>query len=217
MAVFPSKEGEFVEWCGNLITVSKQNATEWGLVPERITELETELNAHKVLYEKCHTSSYTKLDVQAKIQTRKTLTKHVEVFIRNNLQNNDRMTDQGRVALQIPIHDTTPTPQPTPDTIPEVEVLMPAPRTLHIRFRAENAKRWGKPPHVHGLECLWNILDKAPTGIEDLLHSLFATRSPLEMTFDESQRGKRIWFTVRWENGIGRKGKWSEIFSAVIP
>jgi hypothetical protein len=37
------------------------------------------------------------------------------------------------------------------------------------------------------------------------------------MTFDEDQRGKRLWFAVRWENGTVQKGKWSDIFSAVIP
>jgi hypothetical protein len=37
------------------------------------------------------------------------------------------------------------------------------------------------------------------------------------MTFDEDQRGKRFWFAARWENGTVQKGRWSEIFSAIIP
>jgi hypothetical protein len=217
MTYFPRQEGKFVEWSGNVIAVSKANITEWGLDPVQVSGLETEHGVYKALYEKCQTSSYTKLEMKAKIEKRSAFEKHLEVFIRNNLQNNDRMTDQGRAALQIPIHDTTPTPHPAPDTIPEVEVQTPAPRTLRIRFRAENAKRWSKPPHVHGLECLWVITDTAPAKIGELLHSSFATRSPLEMTFDEDQRGKRLWFAVRWENGTVQKGKWSDIFSAVIP
>ncbi|MDR2417934.1 MAG: hypothetical protein LBD79_02640 [Treponema sp.] len=143
--------------------------------------------------------------MQAKIEKRRDMEKHVEVFVRNNLQNNDLMTDNGRATLRIPIHDTTPTSQSAPDTIPEVEVQTSAPRTIRIRFRAENAKRWGKPLHVHGLECLWLIAGKAPAKIEKLLHSSFATRSPLDMTFDEDQRGKRLWFAVRWENGAARE------------
>jgi hypothetical protein len=217
MSYFPTVEGEFVEWSGNLIAVSKENAAEWGLPADQLAELEAEHGVYKALYEKCRTASYTKLDMQAKIEKRKALVKREEVFVRNNLQNNDRMTDNGRAKLRIPIHDTTPTPRPAPDTIPEVEAQMPAPRTLRFRFRAEHAKRWGKPPHVHGLELLWVIADKAPARIEELLHSAFATRSPLEMTFDEDQRGKRLWFAVRWENGAAQKGKWSGIFSAIIP
>jgi hypothetical protein len=217
MSYFPTKEAEFVEWSGNLIAVSKENSTEWGLPADQVTGLETQHNEYKTLYEKCKTASYTKLDMQAKIEKRKALIKREEVFVRNNLQNNDRMTDNGRVKLRIPIHDTSPTSQSAPDTIPEVEVQLPAPRTLRFRFRAENAKRWGKPPHVHGLECLWIIADKPPAVIADLIHSSFATRSPLELTFDEDQRGKRLYFAVRWESGTVQKGKWSEILSAVIP
>ncbi|MDR1326412.1 MAG: hypothetical protein LBK00_10295, partial [Treponema sp.] len=66
MGYFPTKEGEFVEWCGNLIAVAKQNAAAWGLVVDQVTGLETEYGAYKALYEKRHTASYTKLDMQAK-------------------------------------------------------------------------------------------------------------------------------------------------------
>jgi hypothetical protein len=78
------------------------------------------------------------------------LIKREEVFVRNNLQNNDRMTDSGRAALRIPIHDSKPTPVPVPATIPEVEISTPLPRVVRIKFRDENSKRWGKPARVHG-------------------------------------------------------------------
>jgi hypothetical protein len=79
------------------------------------------------------------------------------------------------------------------------------------------AKRWGKPPYVHGIECLWLIADTPPQKIGELIHSAFATRSPLVLSFDEDQRGKRLYFAVRWESGTVKKGPWSEIFNAVIP
>jgi hypothetical protein len=41
--------------------------------------------------------------------------------------------------------------------------------------------------------------------------------SPLELTFDENERGKRVYFAVRWESGTVKKGPWSNILSAVIP
>ncbi|MDR2633811.1 MAG: hypothetical protein LBC51_09365 [Treponema sp.] len=62
-------------------------------------------------------------------------------------------------------------------------ISMPHPRTLRIRFRHERSKRWGKPEFVHGLECLRAIADAPPEKIQDLLHSAFATRSPLECYF----------------------------------
>jgi hypothetical protein len=70
---------------------------------------------------------------------------------------------------------------------------------------------------VYGVECLWVIADILPAVIGDLLHSAFATKNPLELTFDENQRGKRLYFAVRWETGAVLKGDWSDIFSGVIP
>jgi hypothetical protein len=127
------------------------------------------------------------------------------------------MTDNGREELRIPIYDKTPSPHPTPDSVPDVEVETPYPRTVWIKFRAINAPRWGKPEYVHGLEGLWVISDTPPAKIEDLLHSSFSTHSPLELVFDEDQRGKRLYFAVRGENGTVKKGPWSEIYSVIIP
>jgi hypothetical protein len=60
-------------------------------------------------------------------------------------------------------------------------------------------------------------MEEPPVQVKDLLHSAFATRSPLELVFEEDERGKKVYFAVRWENGAGKKGKWSDIYSAVIP
>jgi hypothetical protein len=93
-----------------------------------------------------------------------------------------------------------------PDSLPDIEVEMPFPRVVQRKFRAINAPRWGKPEYVHGLECLRVISDTVPAKIEDLLRSEFATHSPLELTFDEDQRGKRLYFAVHWEKWHGEEG-----------
>jgi hypothetical protein len=213
----PARESEFIEWSGNLIAVSVESKTLWALPEDKLAEIQTLHGEAKALYEKCQTASYTKVDMETKREKVKQLRTLEEVFVRNNLQNNDKMTDAGRTKLRIPIHDTHPTPHPKPDTIPEVEIETPHPRILHVKFRGPGAERWGKPEYVHGLECLWLIADTPPVKVQDLPHSTFATRSPLELGFEEDERGKRMYFAVRWENGTVQKGDWSEIFSAVIP
>ncbi|MHB9291611.1 hypothetical protein Holit_00689 [Hollandina sp. SP2] len=50
------------------------------------------------------------------------------------------------------------------------------------------------------------IMNTPPEKVADLLHSAFTTRSPLELTFEEDQQGKRVYFTVRWESGTVKKG-----------
>jgi hypothetical protein len=37
------------------------------------------------------------------------------------------------------------------------------------------------------------------------------------LTFEEDERGKKVYFAVRWESGAGKKGLWSDIYSAIIP
>ncbi|MDR2793485.1 MAG: hypothetical protein LBB61_07455 [Treponema sp.] len=217
MSYMPEKEADFVEWSGNLIAVSTAHKIEWNLPEDKLLEMQTLHTEVKTLHELCQTASYTKLDMQAKNEKKALLVHLEEVFVRNNLQNNDAMTDNGRRALRIPIYDTTPTPHPAPSAIPEIEVVTPHPRTVHIKFRDEHAARWGKPKYVHGLECVWGIREAPPDKVKDLLHSEFATRSPLELVFEENERGKKVYFATRWENGTVKKGLWSDILFAVIP
>ena len=171
----------------------------------------------KNLHELCQTASANKLMMRAKNEKKAELVKKEETFVRNHLQNNDKMTNLGREQLRIPIYDKKPTPRPAPDTVPEVEPSTPLPRTVRFRLRAENAKRWGKPAYVHGIELLWVIADTPPAKIEDLLHYAFATKNPLDLVFDEDRRGERVYYAARWESGTVKKGPWSAIFSAVIP
>ncbi|MDR1212149.1 MAG: hypothetical protein LBK40_07960, partial [Spirochaetaceae bacterium] len=120
-------------------------------------------------------------------------------------------------AMRIPNHDTHPSPIPEPDDIPEVEAQTPLPRVLRFRFRRATMKRWGKPKGVHGMELVWLISDTPPKEVEELVHSAFATKSPLELTFKESERGKRLYYAVRWETNAMKKGKFSAIYSVIIP
>jgi hypothetical protein len=217
MNYIPEKEAEFIEWSGNLIDVSKTHKIEWGLPEDKLTVLESLHIEVKGLHEKCQTAFYTPLDMQAKNEKKALLKKTEKDFVRFHLQNNDKMTDNGRRELRIPIYSKTHTPRPAPDSIPEIEIETPHPRILRIKFRRKNAPHWGKPEFVHGLECLWVIADAPPARINNLLHSAFATRSPVELTFDENERGKRVYFAVRWESGTVKKGPESDIFSAIIP
>jgi hypothetical protein len=53
--------------------------------------------------------------------------------------------------------------------------------------------------------------------VEDLLYSSFDTDSPVTLAFHEQQRRHVLYFCLRWENNIGEKGPYGEIYSATIP
>ena len=59
--------------------------------------------------------------------------------------------------------------------------------------------------------------DYPPASIDELIHSDFDTTSPFTLKFDEADRGKRVYFCLRWESNTNLKGPWGEIYSAIIP
>ena len=48
-------------------------------------------------------------------------------------------------------------------------------------------------------------------------HSEFDTASPFTLNFQGHERGKTVYFCLRWENTVGEKGPWGEIYSAIVP
>jgi hypothetical protein len=44
-----------------------------------------------------------------------------------------------------------------------------------------------------------------------------ATRTPFTLEFSGHERGKTVYFALRWENTRGEKGHWSPIQNAIVP
>ena len=67
------------------------------------------------------------------------------------------------------------------------------------------------------MEIHWFILEQPPLSIEELIHTAMDTASPYTFSFGEEERGKTLYFCLRWENGDKGTCPWSLIFNAVIP
>jgi hypothetical protein len=158
---------------------------------------------------------HTKVDTEAKNDAKTAAKKVIRPFVNQYLRF-PPVTNEDRTAMGVPNRDVTPTPVPEPGDVPEVAVSMPLPRALRFKFRRVGAKHWGKPKGVHGLELAWVIAAAPPKETEDLIHSSFTTKSPLELTFKESERGKRVYYAARWETDAVKKGKFTDIFSAIV-
>ncbi|MDR2158468.1 MAG: hypothetical protein LBP23_00195 [Treponema sp.] len=156
------------------------------------------------------------MDTKAKNDAKKAAKARIRPFVNQYLRF-PPVTDEDRTAMGIPNHNTKPTPVSAPKETPEIIASTPLPRLLRFRFRRPGAKRWGKPQKVRGMKLVWLIAGAPPKEIDELVHSSFATRSPLELTFKESDRGRRVYYAVRWETGTAKKGNFTEIFSAIIP
>jgi hypothetical protein len=136
------------------------------------------------------------------------------------LKNNPLVTDADLVSMGLPKRSGGGRKPPViPLTAPAATVKTPEPGVVEIHYRddsVDNASR-AKPRGVHGAEFIWAVLDEPPLNWAQLIHSTFDTATPLRFTFEGEQRGKRLYFAIRWENTRGLKGPWSDIRDAIIP
>lgn len=134
------------------------------------------------------------------------------------LKGNPLVTDEDLVTMGLPKRPSGGKTPPAPPTdVIDATTDTSRPGILGINFRSKNEKGIAKPKNVRGAEIVHAILDTPPTDWSQLIHSTFDTRTPSQLVFSGEQRGKTVYFALRWENNVGEKGPWSEIYSAIIP
>ncbi|MDR0728585.1 MAG: hypothetical protein LBF19_00450 [Prevotellaceae bacterium] len=134
------------------------------------------------------------------------------------LQGDPRVTDEDLRAMGIVVPPTTRTPARVADEAPDMDVDTSVIGRISIHFfeRGSHHKK-GKPAGQHCVEIAWLLSDTPPTRWEELTRSDVDTNSPYTLIFEHDQRGKTVYFALRWENTRGQKGPWSDIMNAIIP
>jgi hypothetical protein len=157
----------------------------------------------------------TKLITFEKNQARQNYEPFLRIIVKN-LETNTLVSDEERAEMGI-FPPKPKTPAKKPETYPDFSVKTDVIRMLTIIFRDHGSSSRAKPHSIHGAEVRWGILDHQPEDVDELTHSDFDTHSPFTLEFKENERGKTVWFCLRWENTRGEKGPWSEFVSAIIP
>jgi hypothetical protein len=108
-------------------------------------------------------------------------------------------------------------PAPVAAKVPGYAVGLPEAFRVQIFF-FDKDRGSGKPDGQHGVEIA-SLATTATEGIvhADLIQSSFDTNSPCTFDFPDTDRGKRFYFSLRWENSRGEKGPWTPVDFAVIP
>jgi hypothetical protein len=133
------------------------------------------------------------------------------------IKNNPLVTNVDLVDMGFPERSSGHTPSKPPTDFVEASVMLTGPAIITIAYRIKGEAGRAKPKNCHGMELRWVISDTPPTDWTQLINSVFDTSSPLQLTFTGEQRGKTLFYAMRWENNIGQKGPWSEILSVIIP
>jgi hypothetical protein len=159
----------------------------------------------------------THAQVTAKNEARKPFETALRIFIKAYLTYNPKVTDDERKVLGLPVHKKGRTPVPVPERYPFFKIDSSVIRRLSIYFYDDANERRMKPDGVHGAEIRWDFSDTPAVNPDKLIHSGFDTASPYTVEFTGEDRGRMVYFALRWENTRGEKGPWSEIISAIVP
>jgi hypothetical protein len=100
--------------------------------------------------------------------------------------------------MGLPIHKTTRTPAKVAKTAPCMNVVIKVVRHLTFEFGESETSR-AKPAGQHEIEFVYVISAEKPTDISQLTNFKSNTRTPIDIDFDEEDRGKSIWFAARWK------------------
>jgi hypothetical protein len=212
----PRPDAAFETFFRNLTDYVIDNATRWGHIkPDDVDALENLFDTWNNAYELTlvpHIPQLTAEKNRVRTATERALRAFINRFLRW-----PPVTDLDRDKMHIRNWDTIRTPQGAPTTVPEIEVDSSVIRQLSLRLRDYGSKHWSKPDHIHGMELTWGIQETRPTIVTDLPHYETETSNPILLTFEEEERGKRVFFTARWINATAQPGPWSDIESAFVP
>ncbi|MDR0567583.1 MAG: hypothetical protein LBG87_00045 [Spirochaetaceae bacterium] len=217
MAYIPGPDDAFETWQKNFIEYAEAHAGTMKIPPEGVASLKASQQAFEAALAKFKDPNHGKLDTAAKNDAKNAYIQAIRDFVKGYLYN-PAVSETDRRSLGVPPERHAPaTPAPDPETVPEAEVQLTLIRWLVIHFRDKGGKSKAKPHGIHGAEIRWGLAENPIKDPEEMPHSDFDTASPFKLEFKDQERGKTVYFALRWENTRGRKGPWSEVYSAIVP
>ncbi|MDR1418943.1 MAG: hypothetical protein LBI86_01065 [Treponema sp.] len=177
---------------------------------------------------KPHTPAETAGKNKAKADSRKVLSRFIQVWIRGFPE---IVTVEDLENLGIPPIDHTHTPVPRPKAQAEADLTFPGIHTVELRNIRTVAGTGDEDPRSDwGVRIHYGILDAPgsagkhriatpPLTGDDLPHSVFTHKKKHRFDFD-GDSGKTVYFCLKYENERGREdgeGPFGPIIKAVIP
>ena len=217
----PSTDADFNQFFKNITQYVNAkcagSSPEWTHIPkeerERLDQAYIDWYSAYALTFKPHSKDITKQKNRARKEAEGILREFVNRFMRY-----PPVTDQDRDIMGINNHDITRTPRFGVSELAGTEVKLRNIRELMLHFwiKGQRGKR-AKPDGYKGAVIAWDVRDTPPDRPEDLTRRALATRTPYVLQFDETERGKTVYFAAAWQNDRGQVGQWSEIGKAFVP
>jgi hypothetical protein len=215
----PRKDVDFNVAQNKIVTTANKNRQDWEL---NTVWINSDLLPKKAAWEtawEAYVDPTTRNPTLTFIKTekRKVYEKSLRILVKS-LQSNVHVTLDDLREMGIVLPSTSHTPAPVATTYPNFNIDSSLICFLIIHFfESDGSHKRAKPAGQHGAEIRWMISDVPVADANELIHSSFDTRTPFNLEFGGHERGKTVYFALRWENTRGQKGPWSPIQSAIIP
>ena len=225
----PRSDNAILDWCYQFILVIyvQLNYERWCIIkpPEELKELYDDY-ASKL--GACKQNNRRPVDVVAKNVAKEKMIKAFRNFIQGFLARNINVTEEDRRLMGLPQRDTVLTSVPQPVTQVEGTLAFSGLGLIEMR----NIRHATDKPNArarYGVRIYYGILGEAPaetgntfrlsvrpTHGSELPHSVF-TRKKRHLFDFTAERGKEVFFCMRYENSKGEAGPWGKIFQAFVP
>jgi len=214
----PANDLELIEWGGNAYLYAQGNSERWGVIPPN-SEILSRFEDYKAAVERCRMPTRSKVDTLVKNDLKTAVVKDLRSYIQGYVARNPLVTNQDREMMGLSIRDTIPTAVEAPTVRAMGKVVYKGAGLIELLVMPEGDISESARAY-YGNKIVYEVMDMeaaAPQSIRDLNESRFTRRKKEKFVFQPEDSGKRIYFSIRYENSKGDAGPWCPIFSAVIP
>jgi hypothetical protein len=147
-----------------------------------------------------------------KTERKKAAIEAMRKFARERIRNNSAMSDAQKQELGVTVPDKEHSPVSVPDAGPESEGVINArePGVVKVRYLGR------KPYGVDWVEIVWSVSDTEIDSPDKLEKNDTFSRNPWERIFDSEERGKRLYYSLRYRTKE-RASHWSSVRELIIP
>ena len=218
----PQNNEKFNNWFKNMTQYVTQklleSPPEWDHILKRemdaLTAAYADWYTHYAPTLKPHTSDLT----TARNEARGRAEKVIRQFIQRNLYYAP-VTNACRVNMALPVRDIIRTDHKSVEEETEWHFQVRGIRQVHYHFKVFGAANRAKPDNYNCV-IAYEVREPdapPPERPEDLNRRVNASRTPFTLTFDETERGKKVYAALAWQNERKITGKWSAIDWTFVP
>ena len=201
----PASDGNLLPFAKNLYAFALANFARWS-VPSPQAMLDAEITAFETALAAYQSPNHGKVDTLNKNEAKTALVHILRTYVQGYIARNPLVTDEDKERMGLPLHDTTPTPHPTPDMRPETEAE-PMGKGAH-RVTAVNPQTQTKEkPHlVNGVAYAHRVRGaEEPKSLAEDMPSNYQSGTSRTYQYTEQDYGKVADYATAYENSTGHR------------